>query len=413
MINSYGRIRSKTTGLKTVVETCPLSEEHANMSVSPTSYFGLNGQVTTHSRIDSIVYTTRSKTFPSRANMCRHSSISTDYGGSVKTPIRIEYHNGGINNFYQIYSDHMDSAGAHPAAIGVAKSAFGVSLDFDVLASGGQAFINDAATRLRPDLTTLSVPNFMLDIGQITKLVSLWKRSMSLAKNLAGAHLNYKFGWKPTIGDLRGMVESITGFQEKLAAFDRLAGKLQTGRAKLLSEGSNRSGSFLHTTDRTCHWSATLTRKVTGHLVWKCLPIAELSANTRILKSLLDSLGFELNPRIVWDAIPLSFVVDWFFGVGKWLETWKIDTMELPIAYVDSYLQYSQELTIESFTTWDGRYAGFNPTTTSGGWVTRTNTFQRMPLFPDYATLSGLGWRMPTFGQATLLVSLITILRKT
>jgi len=37
------------------------------------------------------------------------------------------------------------------------------------------------------------------------------------------------------------------------------------------------------------------------------------------LLSLLDALGVNFNPAIVWNALPWSFVVDWLAGVSRWL----------------------------------------------------------------------------------------------
>jgi len=42
-------------------------------------------------------------------------------------------------------------------------------------------------------------------------------------------------------------------------------------------------------------------------------------ANAQLL-GLLDSLGVYMNPRIIWNAIPFSFLVDWVVNVGKFLE---------------------------------------------------------------------------------------------
>jgi hypothetical protein len=33
----------------------------------------------------------------------------------------------------------------------------------------------------------------------------------------------------------------------------------------------------------------------------------------------LDALGVNLNPQIIWNAIPWSFVIDWVIGVNRWL----------------------------------------------------------------------------------------------
>jgi hypothetical protein len=44
--------------------------------------------------------------------------------------------------------------------------------------------------------------------------------------------------------------------------------------------------------------------------------------------SLLDSIGVNLNPAIIWNAIPWSFVIDWVIGVSRWLDQFKIRAFE-------------------------------------------------------------------------------------
>jgi hypothetical protein len=43
---------------------------------------------------------------------------------------------------------------------------------------------------------------------------------------------------------------------------------------------------------------------------------------------LLDALGANLNPQIIWNAIPWSFVVDWVISVGRFLDNFKVANME-------------------------------------------------------------------------------------
>jgi hypothetical protein len=38
------------------------------------------------------------------------------------------------------------------------------------------------------------------------------------------------------------------------------------------------------------------------------------------LLGLLDLLGVNLNPAIIWNAIPWSFLIDWLVGVNRWLD---------------------------------------------------------------------------------------------
>jgi len=55
------------------------------------------------------------------------------------------------------------------------------------------------------------------------------------------------------------------------------------------------------------------------------------------LLSFLDGIGVNLNPAIIWNAIPWSFVVDWLVGVGRWLDNRKRLNME-PKINIHRYL---------------------------------------------------------------------------
>lgn len=56
-----------------------------------------------------------------------------------------------------------------------------------------------------------------------------------------------------------------------------------------------------------------------------------------LLYSIHDALGINLNPRIIWNAIPWSFVIDWVVGVGRWLDRFKVTNME-PTINIRKYL---------------------------------------------------------------------------
>jgi hypothetical protein len=58
--------------------------------------------------------------------------------------------------------------------------------------------------------------------------------------------------------------------------------------------------------------------------------------NARLF-ALMDVLGVNLNPQIIWNAIPWSFVVDWVLGVSQWLGSRKVLNME-PVVNISRYL---------------------------------------------------------------------------
>jgi hypothetical protein len=51
----------------------------------------------------------------------------------------------------------------------------------------------------------------------------------------------------------------------------------------------------------------------------------------------LDSLGVNLNPAIIWNAIPWSFVVDWVAGVSPYLDSLKTENMR-PLINIRRFL---------------------------------------------------------------------------
>lgn len=51
----------------------------------------------------------------------------------------------------------------------------------------------------------------------------------------------------------------------------------------------------------------------------------------------LDALGMKMSPKILWDAIPWSFAVDWFVKVGDFLDRYTISNVT-PIVHVRGFV---------------------------------------------------------------------------
>lgn len=63
--------------------------------------------------------------------------------------------------------------------------------------------------------------------------------------------------------------------------------------------------------------------------------------NAKLL-GLLDVLGVNFNPAIIWNALPWSFVVDWVLGVSRWLDQFKLPNLD-PVTIIHRFL-YSVEV---------------------------------------------------------------------
>jgi hypothetical protein len=374
------------------------------------------GDYTVRTTGESIVYTGGRRNVYAKSNYCYHKKETFSYGGRGAMRLSMPSPAGWYADYR---SHHHHACTAKSSVLAAAETALS-GTGATILGGNAQAFINSAFDKLRPDLTTVDIPNFLLELDDVASLFKLWKkksrsmsRKVSIAKNVAGAHLNYKFGWKPTIGDIGDAINGVVTFRNKLAAFRNAVGKtiqVSTNIPVGLPTSANGTLSWPSGSHQVT-WSASCTRSCQAFIAYKPQLPAVLNEMEEILAGFLDSLGFELNPRIIWEAIPFSFVIDWFFGVGTFLQRLKIDTLELPINLVDGWVQYKETYKIEW--SWlranDGTYV---PRPKSDNAVYERNFFHRVPIYPDYASLAGLGWKMPTFNQALLGVSLATVLKK-
>jgi len=158
------------------------------------------------------------------------------------------------------------------------------------------------------------------------------------------------------------------------------------------------------------NWTGQVARKVHAYMVYQPLPILAMSEIDITLRGLLTVAGVELNPGIIWDAIPFSFVVDWFSNVGDFLEQYRHKALELPINVLLTYLQYKEQVTV---TSWTNFFSDVNQTVkpgqTAATWSEQT-FFHRLPMKPDYATFASLKAKWPTANQALLGVSLGAVL---
>lgn len=358
--------------------------------------------------IEDITYTGKPKTERLQSNQCRHtksyySCPGFPYQNVTHVPSGLCAHFNSHNGYSILTS---------PDALNAFITATGHPCGYGVIGALGQGYINDAFAKLKPDLTTVSIPNFLLELDDIPALFQFWKKELSLAKNLAGARLNWKFGWAPLVSDLTNILHILASVRDQCIAWNNLAktAAIKHVSAKMLTYSDAKSGSMAYAGPGTCFWSGTLTGTLTAHLKFRLMPILALNEAEMVLRAYLDALGFELNPRIIWDALPFSFVLDWFFDVGGWVQRFKVDTLELPIVLVDSCLQYKEEIRVQHY--WQSTGSVYSPQLKSVTAETMKDTFQRVPIFPDLSAATANGWKIPSTNQLINGLALATVLWK-
>lgn len=136
-------------------------------------------------------------------------------------------------------------------------------------------------------------------------------------KQAADLWLEYSFGWAPLLGDI----------------YDSLK-VLQNDLSPRKVKASSRFSSKIDDTDRFGYNYIRHQQDLQGIVV--------IGVNVRVVHpnlALASQLGI-INPAaILWDAIPFSFVIDWFVPVGTFLNSWTMFTgYELTNTYVTTYV---------------------------------------------------------------------------
>lgn len=441
MLVLLGLPKTKHRGPTQVVTAVPLSHNYRESNNALLLTYG-GGSIVTSSVEEGITYTTRSKTLRGRSNMCIHKKILTQYGGDPTTFVRTTHHppgDPGNNNYYMDANHHVTSAGFHSSACTAAKAAFPIPFGPAFLSTNAEAYINTAFAELKPDLTEMNLPEFLIEVDQLKGLLGSWKSHVQdalhalrnlwaqpkqfaktlkktrvsakqTARNAATEHLSWKYGALPLISDVEGLLDAFLHTKRAIEEWRKSSGLLFHRSKQMLSSSESVSGASTFGAETRCEWRGTLKRTVTAHIIYRALPIVAINDMDVKIRGYLDAFGIELNPVIIWDEIPFSFVVDWFVNVGSWIERFKIDALELPIGLADSYLQYKEEFRCESSTIICYGRSDFNPWPRSGGWTTSETTFQRMPIFPGSDTFQSLHWKTPSLNHAVLGVSLATVL---
>lgn len=138
------------------------------------------------------------------------------------------------------------------------------------------------------------------------------KRSVQLASNkfdrLLGRNARPStFHWTTTFNETDSY--SKTSVYKDLSSFTQLIYPKVDGGLGIDRECVTEPTVFCFTVQYTPYWS-------------------DVQKKLSTLLAVLDSLGVQLNPGIVWNAIPWSFVVDWVLKVGNLLDSFALSWTE-------------------------------------------------------------------------------------
>lgn len=151
------------------------------------------------------------------------------------------------------------------------------------------------------------------------------KHGDPLSKRIANRWLEYQYGLKPLISDMYGLA-------------DQLTSNLTLGQYRFVgaSVTANRIGFTSGQYDNLHKWSCRTTQEM------KVKGIARYKVSASGIKPLAQ-IGVTNPVALAWELIPYSFVVDWLFNIGNFL-----NSLDALVGVTDLVVQRGARLTAVS-----------------------------------------------------------------
>jgi hypothetical protein len=176
-------------------------------------------------------------------------------------------------------------------------------------------------------------------LKQLKSLFTVWrnafdKHGLGPGSSIVNAHLLISFGWIPFLDDVKRVAGALENFRKKVRKLQEEAGKpLKHHYRRYLDIGTLPGDTTISVDDGYGSWyrkvSWTERPRYCATLDYSYV-MPDMSSMLNQLRGFLDTLGVQLNASIVWNAIPYSFVVDWFFNVGEWMNQLRVDNLKIP-----------------------------------------------------------------------------------
>jgi hypothetical protein len=174
----------------------------------------------------------------------------------------------------------------------------------------------------------VSVPVMIAELIEASSLLKIGMNNLFSA--FGSAHLNWQFGWRTMMGDIRTLASILSSVESRIREFNSIIeyGGLRR-RKHLASGGSSGSTSDITVNSNYGYGSfvakqqTSFRTKVWGTVRWvpnrlEPIDVEQLSSFVTNLKIVLDLQV--PDPSTVWEAIPFSWLVDYFLNIGDVLQ---------------------------------------------------------------------------------------------
>lgn len=286
--------------------------------------------------------------------------------------------------------------------------------------------VTDLLARTNPNVPETDIPSFLFEsIRDAPSLI--YNTGQTLLGRLGSSNLNWHFGWKPLLADLKNLITTMEISQKKLRQLQNGAnrGALKITASVEAHEATETSSYEMKISDFggpfdqafpefvdpyvevTKHTKVERWGKVRYALrddwiaAWKRLPNDE-----KLWKATRVAFGLHAqNPAALWEVLPWSWFIDWFAPFQELLATYN---NFVPVQVVNLNLM-TQETTTFSFGAIDIPWLEFNAPTT----LVRT-TKSRDVMSPDgeLPNLHKVGVQLLGIRQLGILGSIAAVRRR-
>lgn len=192
-------------------------------------------------------------------------------------------------------------------------------------AADRQLVLNNALSRVNFAKPVIYLPTFLWELKEFPRMLQDLGRVLSLgtkhrASDVPGAHLAWQFGWAPLFGDLAILMDLGNAIEQNQKRFKEAKARLKReGRLGVqedrwtVTPSSGVSGLSIRR-----EWSRTVERWWSAH--WDVLEDYPDFLFGSIYDQYVNALGLNKPYGSIWNAMPWSWLIDYFTNVGTFIE---------------------------------------------------------------------------------------------
>lgn len=173
-----------------------------------------------------------------------------------------------------------------------------------------------------PSRPVVDIPVFVKELGDLPRLVQI--AGKSIYKKVASGNLNWQFGWKPLLSDLGKMLDFGDHWDKKSKEIERLHSKGGLRRNVTLARNENVTVKPSYIVESSVgtwysHFTESHKTKLWGSVRWIPTDRPQGTGHKDPMLAFRAALGLDVTMSTIWEALPWSWLIDYFGNIGDYL----------------------------------------------------------------------------------------------